>query len=220
MFGLFGIFISFFEKKRGRILGICARNWGRTILYLSGIKYSVSGLDNLKPENKSYFFVSNHASALDIPLAFAGIPVWLVSIAKIELKTIPILGWVMTTAGHVFVDRKNKEKAFLSLENAKKALNKNPRSVLIFPEGTRTSTGELMHFKTGGLKMAIDLGIPIVPVACKGTYEMLRKGSKKMGNNKLELKIGRPIINKINEKLDKKDVAIYLKKSIEKLLNE
>ena len=52
MFGLFGIFISFFEKNKGRILGICARNWGRTILFLSGIKYSVSGLDNLKPENK------------------------------------------------------------------------------------------------------------------------------------------------------------------------
>ena len=77
-----------------------------------------------------------------------------------------------------------------------------------------------MDFKTGGLKMAIALGIPIVPVACKGTYEMLRVGSKKMGNNKLELKIGRLIMNKITEKLDKKDVAILLKKSIIKLLNE
>jgi 1-acyl-sn-glycerol-3-phosphate acyltransferase len=177
-------------------------------------------LDNLKLENKSYFFASNHASALDIPLAFAGIPIWLVSIAKIELKSIPVLGWVMTTAGHVFVDRKNKEKAFLSLENAKKTFTKNPRSVLIFPEGTRTRNGELMKFKTGGLKMAIDLGIPIVPVACKGTYEMLKNGSRKIGNNKLELKIGVPILTKIDEKLDKKDVAKIIKKSIEKLLSD
>ena len=202
------------------MLGICARKWGRTILLLSGIKYSVTGLDNLKLENKSYFFASNHASALDIPLAFAGIPIWLVSIAKIELKSIPVLGWVMTTAGHVFVDRNNKEKAFLSLENAKKTFTKNPRSVLIFPEGTRTSNGELMKFKTGGLKMAIDLGIPIVPVACKGTYEMLKNGSRKIGNNKLELKIGVPILTKIDEKLDKKDVAKMIKKSIEKLLSD
>lgn len=202
------------------MLGKCARKWGQTILLLSGIKYSVSGLDNIQTENKSYFFASNHASALDIPLAFAGIPIWLVSIAKIELKSIPILGWVMTTAGHVFVDRKNKEKAFSSLEIAKKTLNKNPRSILIFPEGTRTINGELMDFKTGGLKMAIDLGIPIVPIACRGTYEMLKKGSKKIGNNKLELKIGSPIFTDIDKKLDKKDIAIILRKSIEKLLND
>lgn len=202
------------------MLGKCARKWGQTILLLSGIKYSVSGLDNIQTENKSYFFASNHASALDIPLAFAGIPIWLVSIAKIELKSIPILGWVMTTAGHVFVDRKNKEKAFSSLEIAKKTLNKNPRSILIFPEGTRTINGELMDFKTGGLKMAIDLGIPIVPIACRGTYEMLKKGSKKIGNNKLELKIGSPIFTDIDRKLDKKDIAIILRKSIEKLLND
>lgn len=202
------------------MLGKCARKWGQTILLLSGIKYSVSGLDNIQTENKSYFFASNHASALDIPLAFAGIPIWLVSIAKIELKSIPILGWVMTTAGHVFVDRKNKEKAFSSLEIAKKTLNKNPRSILIFPEGTRTINGELMDFKTGGLKMAIDLGIPIVPIACRGTYEMLKKGSKKIGNNKLELKIGNPIFTDIDRKLDKKDIAIILRKSIEKLLND
>lgn len=202
------------------MLGKCARRWGQTILFLSGIKYSVSGLDNIQTENKSYFFASNHASALDIPLAFAGIPIWLVSIAKIELKSIPILGWVMTTAGHVFVDRKNKEKAFSSLEIAKKTLNKNPRSILIFPEGTRTINGELMDFKTGGLKMAIDLGIPIVPIACRGTYEMLKKGSKKIGNNKLELKIGSPIFTDIDRKLDKKDIAIILRKSIEKLLND
>ena len=126
----------------------------------------------------------------------------------------------MTTAGHVFVDRKNKEKAFSSLEIAKKTLNKNPRSILIFPEGTRTINGELMDFKTGGLKMAIDLGIPIVPIACKGTYEMLKKGSKKIGNNKLELKIGSPIFTDIERKLDKKDIAIILRKSIEKLLND
>jgi 1-acyl-sn-glycerol-3-phosphate acyltransferase len=157
---------------------------------------------------------------LDIPLAFAGIPVWLVSIAKIELKSIPILGWVMSTAGHVFIDRKNKEKAFSSLENSKKTLNINSKSVLIFPEGTRTQNGELLNFKTGGLKMAIDLGIPVVPIACKGTYEMLKKGSRKIGNNKLELKIGRPIDTKVKNNLDKKDLAHLLKISIEKLLCE
>lgn len=202
------------------MLGICARNWGKVILRLSGIKYSVSGLENINMDEKSYFFASNHASALDIPLAFAGIPVWLVSIAKIELKSIPILGWVMSTAGHVFIDRKNKEKAFSSLENSKKTLNINSKSVLIFPEGTRTQNGELLNFKTGGLKMAIDLGIPVVPIACKGTYEMLKKGSRKIGNNKLELKIGRPIDTKVKNNLDKKDLAHLLKISIEKLLCE
>ena len=218
-FGLSGIFASFFEKNKGEILGVCARNWGKSILFFSGIKWSVSGLKNIKSNKTPYFFVSNHASALDIPLAFAGIPNWLVSIAKIELKSVLILGWVMSTGGHIFVDRRNKDKAYKSLKDAKKSLSKTPRSVLLFPEGTRTKNGDLLKIKTGGINMAIELGIPIIPVACKGTFEMLKNNAKSLGNGVLELRIGKPIITEKDKKVDKHEIAILIKEKIEYLLN-
>lgn len=218
-FGLSGIFASFFEKNKGEILGVCARNWGKSILFFSGIKWSVSGLKNIKSNKTPYFFVSNHASALDIPLAFAGIPNWLVSIAKIELKSVLILGWVMSTGGHIFVDRRNKDKAYKSLKDAKKSLSKTPRSVLLFPEGTRTKNGDLLKIKTGGINMAIELGIPIIPVACKGTFEMLKNNANSLGNGVLELRIGKPIIIEKDKKADKHEIAILIKEKIEYLLN-
>ena len=218
-FGLFGIFASFFEKDKGKILGVCARNWGKSILFFSGIKWSVSGLKNIKSNKKPYFFVSNHASALDIPLAFAGIPNWLVSIAKIELKSVFILGWVMSSGGHIFVDRRNKDKAYKSLEDAKKLLNSSPRSVLLFPEGTRTKNGDLLKMKTGGINVAIELGIPIIPMACKGTFEMLKNNANSLGVGVLELRIGEPIITEKDKKLKKHEIAILVKEKIENLLN-
>jgi 1-acyl-sn-glycerol-3-phosphate acyltransferase len=219
VFGLSGIFASFFEKDKGKILGVCARNWGKSILFFSGIKWSVSGLKNIKSSKKPYFFVSNHASALDIPLAFAGIPNWLVSIAKIELKSVLILGWVMSTGGHIFVDRRNKDKAYKSLENAKKSLNASPRSVLLFPEGTRTKNGDLLKIKTGGINMAIELGIPIIPVACKGTFEMLKNNANSVGDGFLELRIGEQIITKKDKNINKHEIAMLIKEKIENLLN-
>ena len=219
VFGLSGIFASFFEKDKGKILGVCARNWGKAILFFSGIKWSVTGLRNINSNKTPYFFTSNHASALDIPLAFAGIPNWLVSVAKIELKSVLILGWVMSTGGHIFVDRKNREKAYKSLEDAKKSLKKSPRSVLLFPEGTRTENGNLLKIKTGGINMAIEMGIPIIPVACKGTFEMLKNNAKSVGDGVLELRIGEPIMTGNDKKVNKHEIAILIKEKIENLLN-
>jgi len=218
-FGLCGIIASFFEKDKGRILGHCARIWGKTILLFCGIRYRVDGIENLDLR-KNYFFASNHASAIDVPLAFAGIPNWLVSIAKIELKSVPVLGWVMSTAGHIFVNRRNSENAIRSLEEAKETLKKQPRSVLIFPEGTRTMDGSLSEFKRGGLNMAIDLGMPIVPVACVGTYQMLNRNNSSVGKNSLNLKLGKPIFTDKLDKNDRRIIADIVSKKVVELLAE
>ena len=123
--GTFGILFSFIESKRGRTLGICARIWAKLILLVGGFSYSVEGLKNLD-KDKCYVFAGNHTSAFDILLAYATIPFWIVSIAKIELRSIFFLGFVMNSAGHIFVDRKNHEKAINALNDAKKSLLKNP----------------------------------------------------------------------------------------------
>ena len=190
--GSFGIFISFFEFRKGRVLGICARLWAKLILFLGGVRYSVKNLDNLDKKG-SYVFAGNHASGFDILLAFACLPYWIISIAKIELKSIFILGTVMEKAGHIFIDRKNHDKAMETLKNAKDSFVTMPRSILLYPEGTRTLDGSIGNFKPGGLLFAAEIGLPIVPIYYSGTFELLKKGSWKIKNRKLELRIGAPI---------------------------
>ena len=218
-FGLLGIFASIFESNKGKTLGHCARLWGKFILFFTGVRYSVKGLDNLDP-NGPYIFACNHASGYDVPLAFAGLPYWLISIAKIELKSVFILGWVMETAGHIFVDRKRSENAIASLEKSKKSLINNPRSILLFPEGTRTMDGELGFFKRGGLMLSMDTGIPIVPIGLVGTFEMLKKGTWSFKNQPLEIRIGNPIHPKTFSNDSKNSLAKYVKSQVQALLDQ
>ena len=218
-FGLLGIFASLFESNKGKILGHCARLWGKSILFFTGVRYSVRGLDNLDSKGP-YIFACNHASGYDVPLVFAGLPYWLISIAKIELKSVFILGWVMKTAGHIFVDRKKSESAIASLEKSKDSLIKNPRSILLFPEGTRTMDGELGLFKRGGLMLSADTGIPIVPVGLVGTFDMLKKGTWSFKNQPLEIRIGNPIHYKSFSNGSKNSLAKYVKSQVNALLHQ
>ena len=218
IFGLLGIFASIFESNKGKTLGHCARLWGKFILFFTGVKYSVKGLDNLDPKG-SYIFACNHASGYDIPLAFAGLPYWLISIAKIELKSVFILGWVMKTAGHIFVDRKRSDNAMAALKSSKKSLMNNPRSILLFPEGTRTLDGSLGIFKKGGLMLSMDTGIPIVPVGLVGTFGMLKKGTRSFKNQPLEIRIGNPIEPKIFSGKNKNILAKQVRNQVASLLD-
>ena len=218
-FGLLGIFASLFETNKGKTLGYCARLWGKFILFFTGVRYSVKGLENLDPKN-CYIFACNHASGYDVPLAFAGLPYWLISVAKIELESVFILGWVMKTAGHIFVDRKKSENAIAALEISKASLIKNPRSILLFPEGTRTMNGKLGLFKRGGLMLSIDTGIPIVPVGIVGTFEMLKKGTWSFKNQPLEIRIGNPINPKKISNNNRDSLAKYVKSQVNVLLDQ
>ena len=218
IFGLSGIFASIFESNKGKTLGHCARLWGKFILFFTGVKYSVKGLNKLDPKG-CYIFACNHASGYDIPLAFAGLPYWLISIAKIELKSVIILGWVMKTAGHIFVDRKRSDNAMAALERSKRSLINNPRSILLFPEGTRTLDGNLGVFKRGGLTLSIDTNIPIVPVGLVGTFGLLKKGTWSFKNQPLEIRIGNPIDPKIFQGKTKNILAEHVRNQVSKLLN-
>ena len=126
----------------------------------------------------------------------------------------------MDTAGHIFVDRSRSESAIASLQESKLSLIKNPRSILLFPEGTRTSDGQLGLFKRGGLMLSIDTGLPIVPVAYVGTYEMLKKGASSVNSQHLEIRIGNPIYPESFQKDDKNKLAATVKEQVRNLLNE
>ena len=190
-FATIGLIGCLFEW-RGKFLGWIARIWGKAILKVGGIQYKVNGLENLDP-NSHYVFAANHESAMDIPLTFASLPFHIVSISKIELKRIPIFGWAMMAGGHFFVDRRNHKKAMKSLEKAKKSMTKNPRSIILYPEGTRSMNGEIMPFKKGGLIWALQMGVPVVPVALCGTRDTLKKKSLVLKNHPLIVEVGAPI---------------------------
>tara|TARA_X000001036_G_scaffold432359_2_gene468159 strand:+ start:243 stop:896 length:654 start_codon:yes stop_codon:yes gene_type:complete len=181
-----------FDFTKGRILSKIVKSWARTIFFSVGVKIQMIGLENLD-SLKNYIFAANHSSSLDIPLMLGYIPFWIVPISKIELKWIPFLGWAMQMAGHVFVDRGNHERAIASLSKIKTSLLKNPRSILLFPEGSRSNDGQIKPFKSGGLGLGISTGIPIVPVAIIGTFESLGKESTSFENNLLTVQIGSPI---------------------------
>lgn len=182
---------SIFEW-RGKFFGWIGRRWSKVLLKIAGLNYSVKGLENLDPKG-NYIFASNHESALDILLVFAGLPYHIVFISKIELKRVPIFGWAMMAGGHFFVDRGNHKKSMESLGKAKKSMGKNPRSIIIYPEGTRSLDGSLLPFKKGGLIMALMMGTPVVPIAMCGTRESMQTNKLKLSKIPLELRIGKPI---------------------------
>ena len=218
-FGVAVILFSPFDYQNGRILGFIVKYWAKTIFKTMNINVRVIGLDKLD-RNADYIFAPNHASSLDIPLILGFLPFWIVPISKIELKWIPFLGWAMQAAGHVFVDRRDHEKAMLSIAKIKNSLLKKPRSILIFPEGSRTNDGRVNLFKTGGLSIGISTKIPIVPVAIDGTFESLSKHSKKFVNKLLTINIGSPVDTRKYSLDDRKNLAIIVNSEVKKLKNE
>ena len=108
----------------------CSVVFFRIVLWSAGCPYTVSGLEQLDLK-RSYFFASNHESVFDVPLLFAALPFWLISVAKKSLSYIPIFGWAVACGGTVFIDRKNTDKAIQSMKDAELSLRKRPRSVLV-----------------------------------------------------------------------------------------
>lgn len=159
---------------------------------MGGIQYRVEGLENLDAQ-KQYIFMSNHESALDILLVFASLPYQLVFMSKKELKKIPFVGWAMILGKHIFVDRHNHAAALASMAEANQSLKQYPRSIMIFPEGTRSRDGIMKPFKKGGVILALETGMDIVPMAVLNTANVLQKGSYRVHTQSIELRIGKPI---------------------------
>jgi 1-acyl-sn-glycerol-3-phosphate acyltransferase len=187
---ILAIIISFFSRT-GNSVHLIARIWGRGILFVSRIKVSVQGLANVDP-SRSYIYMSNHQSNFDIPVLLAHLPIQFRWLAKAELFKIPIFSRAMRGAGYVRIDRFNRESAIESLKQAA-AKMKDGVSVMIFPEGTRSRDGNIRPFKKGGFVMAVDTGIPIVPVILQGTWPIMAKSSWRINTGEVSLLIEKPI---------------------------
>ena len=218
LLGTLAIVLGFIDKK-GKLISFGTRCWSKILIFFSGVKIKIIGLENLK-KNKNYIFASNHESNFDIPLIFSSINLHLVSIAKKELKKIPIFGWAMKSGQHIFIDRFNKIEALKSLKLAKNSIIKNPRSIIIFPEGTRSFDGKIKQFKKGGLSIAFDLEMDVVPIAVCGTRNVLKRGSIFIKPCPIQLRIGKPV--NINQWKNKKkiDFANYVQKKVVEMKKE
>jgi 1-acyl-sn-glycerol-3-phosphate acyltransferase len=188
--GILVIVLSFFVRS-GNPMHNIARLWGRSILAASRIKVTVTGMSNIDPASP-YIYMPNHQSNFDIPVLLGHLRVQFRWLAKMELFKIPIFGRAMRKAGYISIDRNNRESAFKSLAVAANQI-KNGVSVLIFPEGTRSRDGNIQSFKKGGFVVAIDAGVPIVPVVITGTRAIMPKGKFRVYKGHVRMDIQKPI---------------------------
>jgi len=150
----------------------CAQWWGRSILFTSGVKLEVTGVP-LPPPEQGCIFVANHASIYDIPTLFTAIPQQLRLMAKAALGYVPFIGWHLKLSGHLLVDRKNPGA---SIFKRMQRMARSGASLLVFPEGGRSSDGQLMKFKGGVFLLATESGLPVVPVTIVGNRVVMPKG--------------------------------------------
>ncbi|MDO9567023.1 MAG: lysophospholipid acyltransferase family protein [Candidatus Desulfaltia sp.] len=184
------IIVSFITKRNDMPNKVAAI-WARFILAASRIKVKVIGLSNIDP-SRPYIYMPNHQGNFDIPILQAYLPVQFRWLAKAELFKTPIFGYAMGKAGHISIDRSNRKSAFKSLTNAARII-RNGVSVLIFPEGTRSSDGNIRHFKNGGFFLAVDSGVPIVPVIIHGLWPLMLKNKVFVRPGNVLLEIKKPI---------------------------
>ena len=165
--------------------------WGPRLFKISKADLNVSGgesVDYAKP----HIYVMNHESYMDIPAAFMALPCNIGFIAKKELESVPFFGRTMREAGMIFVDRRNPEKAIASLKKGG-ALIRSGVNIFAFPEGTRTKDGVIKPFKKGVFMLALEAGVPIVPMAIAGAREVLPYGSFDPTAGTIKVRIGHPI---------------------------
>ena len=172
MLGTLSIASSIFESS-GHFAHWCARTWSRLILVTTGVRVTVDGLERLEP-GRTYVFVSNHQSIYDIPILFWSLPYQLRIIAKESLGDFPFLGWHLRRTGHMLVDRRRPDRA--RIFGWASRLTANGLSLIVFPEGTRSRDGRVARFKGGGFLLALQAGLPVVPLSIVGSRHVMLKG--------------------------------------------
>ena len=214
----FAPFMILFTFNRQFPLYVARTLFSKGLLWIAGAKLTTHGVESV-PINEPVIFVANHCSHLDIGVLCRIAPVNLHFIGKKELAWVPIVGWYMFIADHIFIDRSNKRKAIVSLKKAAIKI-KSGKSVAMYPEGTRTKTGELGEFKKGAFHLALEAGVKVVPVHIKGTYSLWPTHSNTITPGPITVRIGKPIDATNYTKKTIKDFVTEAKTAIEKMGNE
>jgi len=188
-------------------------------LFLSGIRYTVTGREHLQ-RNRAAVYAVNHTSNVEPPILFdtlSDLFPRLRVLYKAELRKLPILTWAFDLAGFVPLERGNRDQSLPAIERAAEAL-RDGNSFLIFPEGTRSRDGTLLPFKKGGFIMALKAQAPVVPIAIDGARAAMRKGSPWIQPVVVRVAIGPPI-ETAGQSLDDRDkLTAAVREEVERLL--
>jgi 1-acyl-sn-glycerol-3-phosphate acyltransferase len=168
------------------------RLWARLFLLTTATRVTVEGLERLDPR-ASYIFTGNHISNIDIPVMVGRLPVSVRFLAKKELFGVPVLGGAMRAIHIVETDRKAGPMAHQEINGQVRRVIAEGLSLVIYPEGTRSRNAELMPFKKGAFRIAIDNGMPVVPVTISGSDQVWKPGSKLIRGGRVRLVIHDPI---------------------------
>lgn len=190
IFGSATILLTFVLPPR-TVSRLCGRSWARFNAFVTPMRVTVVNSANLDP-SRSYVVVCNHQSHYDVFVLYGWLETDFRWVMKAELRKVPFLGGGCARLGHVFIDRSNHQAAISSL-TAARAIITDGTSILFFAEGTRSRDGSLGNFKKGAFRMALDLGLPILPVTVDGTRTILPADSRNLRPGCARLTIHEPI---------------------------
>jgi len=168
------------------------RAWARTILRAGGITVALEGAEVIDPDAPQVL-VANHVSWFDVLALVAYVPGKYRFVAKKELESVPFFGPAWQACGHISIDRQDRTRAIASLAEARRGLEEERPTVIIFPEGTRSRDGRLGPFKKGAFVLAVQAEAPLIPAAILGTHGIMPKGSWRIRSGHVVIRFGAPI---------------------------
>jgi 1-acyl-sn-glycerol-3-phosphate acyltransferase len=179
--------LTLIVPRWGNLVVHAGRLWARTLLAAAGARVKIHGLEHAT-EHDPCVFIANHQSIVDVWVMLTVVPPNTRFVAKRELFRIPLFGWALAATGCIAIDRANRAMAIRSLRLAGERIRAG-RSVVLFPEGSRSRDGRLAPFKKGAFHLALQAGVPLVPVAITGSFKVLPPGSLRVMSGPVEVYI-------------------------------
>lgn len=187
----FAILAGLLRRDTGATVRFVRKYWAPVLLWAGGAELVIHGREHVDPKRPT-LYVCNHQSTIDIPALMVALPVDVRFVAKSQLRWAPFIGWVGMASGQIFIDRSKRTKSFASLEEAARKITSG-RSVIIFPEGTRSPDGRVLPFKKGPFALALAASAPVCPVTVEGSGKLMPKNRWKITPGKIHVKIGPPV---------------------------
>jgi 1-acyl-sn-glycerol-3-phosphate acyltransferase len=192
--------------------------WARTLVAAAGIDLRTENLDRIQSDRR-YILIANHYSYYDIPCILAAVPQPIRFMAKASLFKIPVFGWALTRAGFIPVDRKDRRKAVKSFELAAQRIRQG-NTIVIFPEEGRSRERTMRPFQRGAFLLSLKAGLPIVPLAVDGTYDVFRVGAKRITPGVVTIRVGHPIDTAGRSVREKEALANESRRQIASMLSQ
>jgi 1-acyl-sn-glycerol-3-phosphate acyltransferase len=202
-------------EEKDTIIHQKPKHWAKTLVKLTGSEIEVIGQEKIP--HGPVLFVSNHQGNFDVPILIGFLQKPLGFISKVEVKKIPLVPRWMEAMNCVFIDRKDRRKAIQSIREGVQTL-KNGHSLVIFPEGTRSKGNEMGEFKKGGLRLATDSKVPVVPISISGSYRIMEESKFGFQPARVKVTVHDPIFLPEGEKVDGNQLGMEIQSKIKRYL--